>query len=45
VISGETFSSFIERNYLSSGGGGWGGLLPLTEDDAMVDFDPLVARK
>jgi hypothetical protein len=46
VVSGETFSSFIERNYLSSGGGDdWGGLLPLTDDDAIVDFDPLVSRK
>ena len=44
VISGETFSSFIERNYISSGGGDFGNLLPLTDDDALVEFDPLVAR-
>jgi len=46
VVSGETFSSYIERNYLSLGGdGGWGAMLLLTDDDALVNFDPLVARK
>lgn len=46
VVSGETFSSFVERNYIALGGDGeWGALLPLIDDDAVVDFDPLVARK
>lgn len=45
VVSGETFSSYVERNYLSLGGDGSSAVLSLMDDDAMVDFDPLVARK
>jgi hypothetical protein len=45
VISGETFSSFVERIFLSTGRDDDRASLPLTNDDAIVEFDPLVARR
>ena len=45
VVTGGTFSAYIERLYLSDGDDAAGQRLPLDEDDALVDFDPRVARR
>jgi hypothetical protein len=45
VVSANTFSAFIERIYLSSGGDRVSGVLPLDENDAVEDFNPQVIRK
>jgi hypothetical protein len=44
VVTGGTFSAYIERIYLLDGGDP-AGRLPLDDDDALSDFDPQVARK
>ena len=45
VVSDQTFSAYVERIYLSGGGEDFGSRLSLDEDDAVVDFNPQVARK
>ena len=45
VVTGGTFSAYIERIYLSDGIDPEGKGLSLDDDDAIVDFDPQVARK
>lgn len=46
VIRGGTFSAYVERIYLSSGGGEDPGTrLSLDDDDTLNNFDPQVARK
>ena len=45
VISGDTFSAYIERIYLSDGGDFDEETLSFDDGDIKDDFDPLVARK
>jgi hypothetical protein len=45
IVQEGTFSAFIERIYLSTGGEPDGEGLSFGDDDAIVDFDPQVARK
>jgi hypothetical protein len=45
VVSGGTFSSYIQRIYLSDGSDLTLDKLPLDNDDAVTDFDPQVTRK
>lgn len=45
VVSGGTFSSYIQRIYLSDGSDLTTDKLPLDNDDAVTDFDPQVVRK
>lgn len=46
VVSGRTFSAFIERIYLGGGGDDLDAVkLPLDDDDVAEDFDPQVVRK
>ena len=45
VISGGTFSEYVERIYLSDGNDLTSERLSLDDDDAVTDFDPQVVRK
>jgi len=45
VITNGEFSSFVERLYLSNGRDEDGARLPLSDDDAVADFDPVIVRK
>lgn len=46
IVSGDTFSAYVERVFVSRGGeDALGVSLPLDEDDAVTGFDPQVARK
>ena len=45
VISGGTFSQYIERIYLIDDEEPGGRGLPFAADDAASDFDPVVTRK
>jgi hypothetical protein len=45
VVSGETFSAFIERNYLFDEEGGTDDKLRVDSDDAADNFDPKIVRK
>jgi hypothetical protein len=45
IVENGAFAQFVERIYLSDGSDFGGKKLPLDEDDAISDFDPMVARK
>ena len=45
VVSGGTFSAYIELIFLSDGGDFAGDKLSLDNDDAIDDFDPQIVRK
>ncbi|WP_137178012.1 hypothetical protein [Roseomonas sp. AR75] len=45
IVKDSVFTEFVERIYLSDGADFGGQKLPLDEEDAVSDFDPIVARK
>lgn len=45
VVTGGTFSAYLERLFLLHDDNDLGGQLPLDDEDAVYDFDPEIARK